>query len=89
MSNDSNNAQSSYAPLSQQNTMSNDSNSNSNNVESVPSDYNVLSPTTVRCALATSHPAAWRVKKSDLKISALAAAVLVNEGLLTFKDLEM
>jgi hypothetical protein len=67
--------------------MSNDS--NSNNIESVQSDYDVLSPNTVRCALATSRMAAWRVKKSDLKISALAAAVLVNEGLLTFKDLEM
>ena len=87
MSNDSNHAQSSYTPLSQQNTMSNDG--NSNNIESVQSDYNVLSPTTVRCALATSHIAAWRVKKTDIKISALAAAVLVNEGLLTFKDLEM
>jgi hypothetical protein len=89
MSNDSNNAQSSYAPLSPQNTMTSDSNSNSNNIESVQSDYDVLSPTTVRCALATSRIAAWRVKKSDLKISALAAAVLVNEGLLSFKDLEM
>jgi hypothetical protein len=63
--------------------------SNSSNIESVQSDYDVLSPTTVRCALATSHIAAWRVKKSDLKISALAAAVLINEGLLTFKDLQM
>lgn len=87
MSNDSNNAQSSYAPFSRQNTMSNGS--NSSNIESVQSDYDVLSPTTVRCALATSHIAAWRVKKSDLKISALAAAVLINEGLLTFKDLQM
>jgi hypothetical protein len=87
MSNDSNNAQSSYAPLSRQNTVSNDS--NSNNIESVQSDHDVLSPAMVRCALATNHVAAWLVKKSDLKICALAAAVLVNEGLLSFKDLEM
>jgi hypothetical protein len=88
MSNHSNNEPSTYTPLSPQNTMSNDSNGNSN-IESVQSDYDVLSPTTVRCALATSRIAAWRVKKTDIKISALAAAVLVNEGLLTFKDLEM
>jgi hypothetical protein len=89
MSNDSNNAQSSYASLSPHNPMSNDGNSNSNNIESVQSDYDVLPQTTVRCALATSHVGVWRVKKSDIKISALAAAVLVNEGLLSFKDLEM
>lgn len=43
----------------------------------------------LRCSLAPSRGAVWRVKRTDVRLSALAAAVLVNEGLLDFQDLKL
>jgi UDP:flavonoid glycosyltransferase YjiC (YdhE family) len=43
----------------------------------------------LRCVLYPKLPAAWRVKRTDIRISALAATVLGNEGLLDFGDLKL
>jgi UDP:flavonoid glycosyltransferase YjiC (YdhE family) len=43
----------------------------------------------LRCVLYPKLPAVWRVKRTDIHISALAATVLGNEGLLDFSDLKL
>ncbi|KAL9116784.1 MAG: hypothetical protein Q9187_006686 [Circinaria calcarea] len=43
----------------------------------------------LRCSLVPSRPAVWRIKRTDIKLSAFAAAVLGNEGLLDFTDLKL
>jgi len=43
----------------------------------------------LRCALAPSRVAVWRVKRTDIRLSAFAATVLGNEGLLDFNDLKL
>lgn len=43
----------------------------------------------LRCTIAPSRAAVWRLKRSDVRLSALAATVLANEGLLDFKDLKL
>lgn len=43
----------------------------------------------LRCTLAPSRVAVWRLKRTDVRLSALAATVLGNEGLLDFKDLKL
>lgn len=40
-----------------------------------------------RCTLAPSLAAVWRLKKTDIRLSAFAAATLSSEGLLDFNDL--
>jgi UDP:flavonoid glycosyltransferase YjiC (YdhE family) len=44
---------------------------------------------TVRCNLYPERAAVWRVKRTDIRLSALAATVLGNEGLLDFSDLKL
>ncbi|KAL1304257.1 hypothetical protein AAFC00_000671 [Neodothiora populina] len=43
----------------------------------------------MRCLLAPRRAAVWRVKRTDVGLSALAATTLANEGLLHFKDLKL
>ncbi|PNS21582.1 Sterol 3-beta-glucosyltransferase [Sphaceloma murrayae] len=43
----------------------------------------------VRCTLAPSRIAVWRLRRTKVRLSALAATVLGNEGLLDFKDLKL
>lgn len=43
----------------------------------------------LRCCLAPDRSAVWRVKHTDLRLSALAATVLRYDGLLDFSDLKM
>ncbi|KAI9853084.1 MAG: hypothetical protein M1838_001585 [Thelocarpon superellum] len=43
----------------------------------------------LRCSLAPSRIAVWRVRRTQVRLSALAATVLVNEGLLEFTDLKL
>ena len=43
----------------------------------------------LRCSLAPSQVAIWRVKKTDVKLSGLAAATLGKEGLLDFNQLRL
>ncbi|GAB7351714.1 hypothetical protein MBLNU459_g2302t2 [Dothideomycetes sp. NU459] len=43
----------------------------------------------MRCTLAPSRAAVWRLKRTDVRLSALAATVLGNAGVLDFKDLKL
>ncbi|KAF1954665.1 UDP-Glycosyltransferase/glycogen phosphorylase [Byssothecium circinans] len=43
----------------------------------------------LRCAAAPKHPAAWRVKRTQVRLSAKAATVLAQEGELNFSELKL
>lgn len=43
----------------------------------------------LRCSLLPSRVAVWRVKRTDIRLSTLAATVLGTEGLLDFSDLKL
>lgn len=43
----------------------------------------------LRCSVAPSRVAVWRVKRTKTRLSALAATVLANEGLISFADLKL
>ena len=43
----------------------------------------------LRCTLAPSRPAAWRMKRTKVKLSAFAACTLANANLLDFDDLKL
>lgn len=42
----------------------------------------------LRCSLAPSRPAAWRLKRTQVRLSAFAACTLANANLLDFHDLK-
>ena len=48
-----------------------------------------LNVDSLRCTLAPSRAAVWRVKRTNIRLSAFAAATLGNEGLLDFSDLKL
>ncbi|KIX02480.1 uncharacterized protein Z518_08421 [Rhinocladiella mackenziei CBS 650.93] len=43
----------------------------------------------LRCSLAPERVAVWRVRRTDIRLSSLAATVLGSEGLLDFSDLKL
>jgi hypothetical protein len=43
----------------------------------------------LRCTLAPSRPATWRVKRTKVRLSAFAACTLANANLLDFRDLKL
>lgn len=43
----------------------------------------------LRCSLCPDRVAVWRVKRTDIRLSALAATVLGSEGLIDFNDLKL
>jgi UDP:flavonoid glycosyltransferase YjiC (YdhE family) len=43
----------------------------------------------LRCSLCPDRVAVWRVKRTDIRLSTLAATVLGSEGLLDFTDLKL
>jgi len=47
-------------------------------------DLNIL-----RCSLDPSRNAVWKVRRSNLRVSAFCATVLIDAGLLRFKDLNL
>ncbi|KAL7620787.1 hypothetical protein AAE478_009785 [Parahypoxylon ruwenzoriense] len=47
-------------------------------------DYDKL-----RCSLAPSRVAVWRVRRTQVRLSALAATTLVNDGYLKYSDLKL
>ncbi|MCJ1438511.1 hypothetical protein MMC27_007901 [Xylographa pallens] len=51
--------------------------------------HDALDVDSLRCSLAPSRIAVWRVKRTKTRLSAFSAAVLGNEGLLGFNDLEL
>lgn len=48
-----------------------------------------LAPHNIRCSICPDRVAVWRVRKTDIRLSALAATVLGNQGLLNFEDLKL
>ena len=53
-------------------------------------DFNdKLDVDSLRCSLAPSRAASWRVKRTQIRLSAFAATTLGNEGLLDFNDLKL
>ncbi len=51
--------------------------------------HDFLNVQSLRCSLAPSRVAVWRVRRTQTKLSALAAAVLVDEGKLKYSDLKL
>ena len=43
----------------------------------------------LRCTLAPSRPSAWRIKRTQVRLSAFAACTLANANLLDFHDLKL
>ncbi|KAF2211785.1 glycosyltransferase family 1 protein [Cercospora zeae-maydis SCOH1-5] len=43
----------------------------------------------LRCSLAPSRTAVWRIKRTEARLSAMAACTLAQEGLLDFNDLKL
>ena len=50
---------------------------------------NNLDVDALRCSVAPSRAAVWRVKRTKIRLSAFAATALGNEGLLNFNDLKL
>lgn len=51
--------------------------------------HDKLGVDTLRCTLAPSKVAVWRVRRTQVRLSAMAAAVLGKEGLLDFHELKL
>lgn len=48
-----------------------------------------LEPDRLRCTLAPSRAATWRIKRTKIRLSAFAACTLANAGLVDFHDLKL
>lgn len=51
--------------------------------------HDALDVDALRCSLVPSRVAVWRVKRTTVRLSAFAAAVLGNEGMLDFNELKL
>lgn len=51
--------------------------------------HDMLNVNDLRCSLAPSRVAVWRIKRTQTRLSAFAANVLSSEGLLDFADLKL
>jgi UDP:flavonoid glycosyltransferase YjiC (YdhE family) len=51
--------------------------------------HQFLNTDDMRCSLAPSRVAVWRVRRSKVRLSTLAAAVLVKQGWLKYSDLKL
>jgi len=51
--------------------------------------HEFLNTDELRCSLAPSRVAVWRVRRTKLRLSTLAAAVLVKEGVLKYSDMKL
>jgi UDP:flavonoid glycosyltransferase YjiC (YdhE family) len=51
--------------------------------------HNHLDTDSLRCSVAPSRAAAWRLKRTKVRFSPLVAAVLVKRGLLRYTDLKL
>jgi hypothetical protein len=56
---------------------------------SAQSHYDPLPLEEVRCSLLPHLSATWAVRGTDVRLSALAAAVLLNDGILKTNDLDL
>ena len=51
--------------------------------------HDKLDVDSLRCSVAPGRPAAWRVKRTNIRLSAFAATVLAHERLLDFGNLKL
>ncbi|KAF4556437.1 Sterol 3-beta-glucosyltransferase-like protein 5 [Elsinoe fawcettii] len=51
--------------------------------------HQYLQPDRLRCTLAPSRVAAWRIKRTKIRLSPFAACTLANANLLSFRDLKL
>ncbi|KAK0618056.1 hypothetical protein B0T17DRAFT_495243 [Bombardia bombarda] len=51
--------------------------------------HEFLNTDSMRCSLAPSRVAVWRVRRAKTRLSALAGAVLVKQGVLKYSDLKL
>ncbi|KAK3693580.1 hypothetical protein B0T22DRAFT_421016 [Podospora appendiculata] len=51
--------------------------------------HEFLNTDNMRCSLAPSRVAVWRVRRTKTRLSSLAAAVLVNQGILKYSDIKL
>ncbi|KAH6878387.1 hypothetical protein J4E91_000045 [Alternaria rosae] len=51
--------------------------------------HQYLDPDRLRCTLAPSRVAVWRIKRTQIRLSAFAACTLANANLLDFHDLKL
>ena len=51
--------------------------------------HNELEVDQLRCQLSPGRAAVWRIRRTDFRLSAFAAAVLAHEKLLDFKDTKL
>ena len=51
--------------------------------------HQMLKVDDLRCAVAPGHPAVWRIKRTQVRLSALAATVLCQAGELDFSELKL
>ncbi|TVY94242.1 Sterol 3-beta-glucosyltransferase [Lachnellula willkommii] len=51
--------------------------------------HDMLGVDNLRCCLAPNRTAVWRIKRTQTRLSAFAANILANEGLLDFADLKL
>jgi hypothetical protein len=51
--------------------------------------HQYLEPDRLRCTLAPSRAAVWRIKRTQIRLSAFAACTLANANLLDFQDLKL
>lgn len=56
--------------------------------EAMNSFHKALDQDALRCSISPSRAAVWRVKQTSIRLSAFAAAILVEEKTLSFGDLE-
>ncbi|KMU78035.1 UDP-glucose,sterol transferase [Coccidioides immitis RMSCC 3703] len=55
----------------------------------IESFHSQLHPGTVRCLLCPERAAVWRVKRTKIRLSAFAVALLITEGILDVRDLKL
>ena len=58
-------------------------------VDAAASFHNSLNLNNMRCMLCPDHVAMWGVKNTSLRLSSLATAILVDNGLLTLHQLKL
>ncbi|KAK7428956.1 hypothetical protein QQZ08_004573 [Neonectria magnoliae] len=70
-------------------SIENDGDGANNAVEQFHQQLLLREPTTLRCSILKDKTAVWNVKKSNVRLSALAADILVGNGLLSWKRLRL
>jgi hypothetical protein len=57
--------------------------------DAAASFHQAVNMDTMRCLLSPENVAVWRVKKSNIRLSGLAAATLIDNGFLSLTDMKL